>query len=83
MKKLISLLLSITILLSLNTVTVTARTVPSNKIHTSISAWEEGGYIITTITETPSNPTITSFSQSKIKTGTKRADYYNANNILQ
>ncbi len=43
MKKLISLLLSITILLSLNTVTVTARTVPSNKIHTSISAWEEGG----------------------------------------
>lgn len=83
MRKIISLLLSITLLLGLNTVTVTARTISSNKIHTSMSAWEDGGYIITTITETPTDSTHASFLQSKIKTGSKRSDYYNANNILQ
>ena len=81
MKKIILFLLSIAIFLNLNSIAVSASSIPSDNILTSVSDWNDCGYIITTITETFSDTTY--LSQARTKTGTKRADFYNAKNVLQ
>lgn len=78
MKKLITIALSLAMFVILP---ATAYAAPSNA-SSSTTVFEDGSYIITTISEEPSPRGIT-FLQSSSKSGTKTIRYYTAGNTLE